>query len=137
MSGLLSIAKGTPHWWLSPDIWVTPVGAAATPPGVANPVAGKAYNVTVRVHDKYQDPVDSGWSLFVCWVIPTTGPIPVPTAGSGQIISNAAINVPVPAMSAVTVQTPMPWTPSFVNAGHECLIAMAITSKPPGCRFQA
>jgi hypothetical protein len=132
MSGILSIKKGTPHWWLSPDIWVTPVGDPTTPPGVANPIAGKAYNVSVNVHDNYTDPVDSGWNLFVCWAIPTAGPIPVPTAASGQILNNAAITVPVPAMSLVTLQTAMTWTPTFANGGHECLIAMAYNEQAIG-----
>ena len=84
MAGILTIAPGSPDWWLSPDIWVTPLGRPTSPPGTANPIAGEAYNVSVRVHDNYPDPVPGGsWDLFVCWAIPTTGPIPVPTA-AGQ-----------------------------------------------------
>ncbi len=123
MAGILTIAPGSPHWWLSPDIWVTPVGSPTTPPGTANPIAGQAYNVSVRLHDNYPEPVPSGWNLFVCWVIPTTGPFPLPTGG--QVLNNAPITVNVPATSAVIVQTAMTWTPSFENGGHECLVAAA------------
>jgi hypothetical protein len=123
MAGILTIAPGSPHWWLSPDIWVTPVGSPTTPPGTANPIAGQAYNVSVRLHDNYPEPVPSGWALFVCWVIPTTGPFPLPTGG--QVLNNAPITVNVPATSAVIVQTAMTWTPSFENGGHECLVAAA------------
>ena len=123
MAGILTIAPGSPDWWLSPDIWVTPVGRPTSPPGTANPIAGEAYNVSVRVHDNYPDPVPGGsWDLFVCWAIPTTGPIPVPTA-AGQILNNAPVAVNVPGMSAVIVQTATTWTPSFENGGHECLVA--------------
>ena len=125
MTGILTIAAGSPNWWLSPDIWVTPVGSPNTPPGTANPIAGEAYNVSVRVHDNYPEPVPNGWDLFVCWMIPTTGPFPVPSAASGQVLNNAPITVNVPAMSSIVVQTAKTWTPSFENGGHECLVAAA------------
>jgi|ERR1035438_8496186 hypothetical protein len=130
MSGILTIDKGSPHWWLSPDIWVTRVGDPTTFPGVGNPVAGEAYNVSVRVRDNYADPVDSEWNLFVCWVIPTLGPIPIPPAA--QILNTGAIAVPVPPMSSVQLETAATWTPSFVNGGHECLIAMAYLQQAIG-----
>jgi hypothetical protein len=131
MSGLLNIDKGSPSWWLSPDIWVTPAGDPTTPPGLTHPTAGKPYNVSVRVHNKYSDPVSSGWNLFLCWAIPTAGPIPVPPASSGQILNNAAISVPVPALSAVQL-APISWTPAFHNGGHECLVAMAYNEQAVG-----
>jgi hypothetical protein len=136
MSGILTIAPGSPNWWLSPDIWVTPVGSPTTPPGTAYPIAGEAYNVSVRVHDNYAESVPSGsWDLFVCWAIPTVGPIPIPPAS--QILNNAPIAVPVPAMSSITVQTAMTWTPAFENGGHECLVAAVYSigageGLPPG-----
>lgn len=132
MSGLLTIDKGSPNWWLSQDIWVTPVGDPTSPPGTADPIAGQAYNVSVRVRDPYGDPVNNGWNLFVCWAIPTVGPIPVPTASSGQILNNAAISIPVPAMGNVVLQTAMTWTPTFLNGGHECLVAMAYNEQAVG-----
>jgi hypothetical protein len=139
MSGLLNIDKGgSPNWWLSTDIWVTPVGQPTSAPGVANPVAGQPYNVSVNVHDKYDEAVNDGWNLFVCWVIPTAGPIPITTTTTGQVISNgqilnnASITVPVPAVSTVTLQAATQWTPTFVNGGHECLIAMAYNNAAVG-----
>lgn len=122
MSGILTIEKGSPHWWLSPSIWATPVSDPTTPPGVGNPIAGDAYNVSVIVKDLYDEPVDSGWNLFVCWAIPTAGPIPIPPAA--QVLNNAPIP-PVAAMGFVQVETAQTWTPSFENGGHECLIAVA------------
>jgi hypothetical protein len=41
MTGILTIAPGSPNWWLSPDIWVTPVGSPTNPPGTANPIRGR------------------------------------------------------------------------------------------------
>ena len=124
MSGILHIDKGpSPHWWLSPDIWVTPVGDPTTFPGVGNPIAGDTYNVSVKVHDNYKESVTKGWNLFVCWAIPTAGPIPIPPAA--QILNNIPIPVTVPPLSFVQLETASKWTPTFVNGGHECLIAMA------------
>lgn len=123
MSGILTISAGSPNWWLSPDIWVTPVGSPTTPPGTAHPIEGQAYNVSVRIHDNYPEPVPNGWGLFVCWMIPTTGTFATPTGA--QVLNNAPITVNVPAMSSIVVQTAKTWTPSFENGGHECLIAAA------------
>src|ERR1019366_7933128 len=129
MSGILTVEKGSPHWWLSKSIWVTPVGDPTTSPGTGNPVAGKAYNVSVIVNDLYSDPVNSGWNLFVCWVIPTAGPIPVPPAA--QILNNIPIP-PVAAMGFVQVETADTWTPGFETRGHECLIAVAYNAGAVG-----
>ena len=128
MSGILTISAGSPNWWLSPDIWVTPVGSPTTPPGTANPIEGQAYNVSVRIHDNYPEPVPNGWGLFVCWMIPTTGTFATPTGA--QVLNNAPITVNVPAMSSIVVQTAKTWTPSFENGGHECLIAAAYGTAP-------
>src|ERR1700722_16965221 len=70
MSGLLNIDKGSPSWWLSNDIWVTPAGDPTSPPGLTDPTQGKPYSVSVLVHNKYSDPVSSGWDLFLCWQFP-------------------------------------------------------------------
>lgn len=130
MSGILHIDKGSaPHWWLSPDIWVTHVGDPTTFPGVGNPIAGQTYNVSVVVHDNYKESVSKGWNLFVCWAIPTAGPIPIPPAA--QILTNSAITVTVPPLSAVQLDMAT-WTPTFVNGGHECLIAMAFNEAAIG-----
>jgi hypothetical protein len=131
MSGLLNIDKGSPKWWLSNDIWGTPASGPTTPPGLTDPSAGQPYNVSVRVHDKYSQAVSSEWNLFLCWAIPTAGPIPVPPAASGQILNNAAISVLVPAMGTVQL-APIPWTPVFENGGHECLVAMAYNEQTTG-----
>ena len=126
MAGPLIINHGSPDWWLSPDIWVTPHGAPPTSPGVT-PEAGKTYDVQVRVYNNYTLPV-TDWNLFVCWAIPTVGPIPVPPAG--QMLNGTPYGSPVsipagyPGYSQIfTANTP--WTPIFENGGHECLVAAA------------
>jgi hypothetical protein len=124
MSGPLIINHGSPNWWLSPDIWVALPGAPDTP--VANPIAGTTYEVYVRVYNNYPLPV-TDWNLFVCWAIPTVGPIPLPPAA--QLLNGAPFGSPisVPAGYAGFFQvfkTSTNWTPSFENGGHECLVAV-------------
>jgi hypothetical protein len=122
MSGPLTINQSSPpHWWLSHDIWVTPVGVPNNPPGVLLPIVGIAYDVSVNVHNNHNSPVNGDWNLWVCWAIPTAGPIPI-AAVSGQILNNGPISVL--ANSTVTFKTAQTWTPSFLNGGHECLIAV-------------
>ncbi len=124
MSGPLIINQGSPNWWLSPDIWVTLPSDPSTP--VVNPIAGTAYDVWVRVTNNYPLPV-TDWNLFVCWAIPTVGPIPLPPAP--QDLNGAPVGAPInvaagyPGFSA-TFQTSMTWTPVFENGGHECLVAV-------------
>ena len=124
--GLLTIDIGSPDWWLSPDIWVTPHGAAPTSPGVT-PEAGKTYDVQVRVYNNYAEAV-TDWNLFVCWAIPTAGPIPIPPAA--QMLNGTPTGSPIsmpagyPGYSQIFTAT-TPWTPVYENGGHECLIAAA------------
>ncbi|HEY6433526.1 MAG TPA: hypothetical protein VIZ17_16215 [Acetobacteraceae bacterium] len=138
MSGPLYIQQGSPHWWLSPAIWVTPVGDPATK--IANPIAGQDYTVWVQVQNRYPDPVDNSWNLFVCWTIPTAGSITVASITSNQILNGVIspiagtvglpITTPIPGASGATpsivnLQAAKTWTPSYEHNGHECLIALA------------
>jgi hypothetical protein len=118
----LYIDQPQPNWWLSPAIWVTPVGATNTAaPGVANPIAGQVYDVWVQVQNPYDGPVND-WKLFVCWAIPTAGPIPLPP--NAQFLNNAALGN-VAANSVQVVKTATTWQPAYLNGGHECLVAVA------------
>jgi hypothetical protein len=121
----LYIKQGAPpNWWLSPAIWVTPVAGPYGPPGVT-PIAGEAYDVFVQVQNPYTAAVDD-WNLFVCWAIPTVGPIPLPP--NSQFLNGLPYGSPLGSFapsSTRNVQTSTSWTPSFLNGGHECLIAVA------------
>jgi hypothetical protein len=153
MSGPLLIPQGPPStWWLSPAIWVT----EAAPPYtvVANPIAGKNYNVQVQVENPFPEPVTGQWNLFVCWTVPMTGGVPLtyssapPSVLQSKNILNGLlaggfwqglpITVTVPAgagLSApgsVTIQAATVWVPEYDNGGHECLIAFAYLESATG-----
>lgn len=123
----LIIHQGSPNWWLSPDIWVTPVGAPSTI--VANPIAGLNYNVVVRVWNPYGIVWD-GWNLYVCWVVPTVGPIPIPP--NSQQLSTPPHGSPISVPANGSAEFTFNWQPSYVNGGHECLIAVAYAEQNIG-----
>lgn len=147
MSGSLLIQQGaSPNWWLSPAIWVT----ETAPPYsiVANPIAGKTYNVQVQVENPYSAPVNGGWSLLVFWSVPVVGGFPLAYSASppsplqsenilnGQLVGGywqgLAITETVPGPGSVTIQAAKGWTPVYENGGHECLVAFAYNEEATG-----
>jgi hypothetical protein len=124
MSGLI-IRHGSPKWWLSPDIWVAQPGTGGATV-VASPVQGQTYDVWVRVTNSTDAPISTTelpWLLQVIWAIPTGGPIPFSALPPGNILDSAGIIPQIGAHGSREIQCPTPWTPSFENHGHECLIA--------------
>jgi len=116
----LIINPGSPNWWLSPDIWVTAAGDPSTI--VAAPIAGQNYDVVVQVNNPY-DQAWPGWNLYACWVVPTAGAIAIPPDSKQLSTPPFGSPINVPALSSANFT--FNWTPSFVNGGHECLIAVA------------
>jgi hypothetical protein len=116
--GLIIHHGKSPHWWLSHDIWVGPAGSPDPGfPGVSHPIAGNPYNVWVKVTNPTDKDV-SDWSLFILWAAPTAGPIPL-TATTP--LNETTIRVD--AKKSHVFKAATVWKPSFVNHGHECLIA--------------
>ena len=115
----LIIHHGSPHWWLSPDIWVTPDGATSTsPPGVLNPTAGELYDVWCRVWNPTSTAI-TDWNLTILWAIPTAGPIPL--TATHPLDESGVGSVAGGGFKIIKAQTK--WRPVFENGGHECLIA--------------
>jgi hypothetical protein len=132
MSGLV-IRHGSPNWWLSPDIWVANPPSTSTSPAVANPIAGQAYDVWVRVTNSTGASLSTPvlpWLLSVVWAIPTAGPIPLTSLTSANNLDSTSINE-VAAGASVKIRCANQWTPVFENDGHECLIAWTNSSNIP------
>jgi hypothetical protein len=132
MSGLV-IRHGSPNWWLSPDIWVANPPSTSTSPAVANPIAGQAYDVWVRVTNSTGASLSTPvlpWLLSVVWAIPTAGPIPLTSLTSANNLDSTSINE-VAAGASVKIRCANQWTPVFENGGHECLIAWTNSSNIP------
>jgi len=130
MSGILTLTKGSPLWYVSPDIWVQPHGSPDSGPPCVVPIAGDPYDVWVRVHNQYSQPSDANWNLFVDWAIPTTGYTPITAADIlngevlGGVVNGLPIGTSVPATSYHDVKAATTWVPVFENGGHECLLAV-------------
>ncbi len=112
----LEISDGTP-WWLSPDIWVTEtIGGTTTV--VSQPEVGKTYRVWAKVENitvgTPMDAVDAVVSFY--WADPST----VVTLATATLIGTATVTLPP---GNTDVECPIDWSPSWVNNGHECLVA--------------
>jgi hypothetical protein len=128
MSGLV-IRHGSPNWWLSPDIWVANPPSTRTSPAVANPIAGQAYDVWVRVKNPTSQTIGSQtlpWNMQAVWAIPTAGPIPLPTSAANMIDLPTIYGIA--AGQSADFKSLAPWTPVYENGGHECLVAWTNSS---------
>lgn len=121
MSVQLSIDDGNP-WYLSPDIWVVPGADPSGPQGV--PSAGESSYVWARVHNRGTDAVTNAAVSF-SWADPST----TITGNTAILIGTSFVDLDVGQTADVLCLTP--WTPTWVNGGHECLIAEVVSSADP------
>ena len=117
----LEIRDGNP-WWLSTDIWVVPGNDPTGPPG--SPVGGQAAYVWATVTNLGPGDVTDARVDFV-WADPslqvarsTAHPI-----GSGYVTVASGQSMDVLCLT--------PWLPVVVNDGHECLVAVVVSSDDP------
>lgn len=116
MPAHLLIRDGSPQWWLSPDIWVVPGSDPNGPPG--NPIAGQPAYLWAHVANT-GDVAASGTRVDFYWANPAMQIV----VGSATQIGSAYADVP--AGGSQDVLCLVPWTPSIVNGGHECVLAAA------------
>lgn len=123
MSVQLEILDGSPHWWLSPDVWTVPGENPEGTPGL--PIVGQPCYVWARVHNNGSSAVTNATVRFY-WANPSVG-FDRTTANH---IGNA--NVSLDAGETKEVLCLVAWQPVFVNGGHECVLAEAFhTSMDP------
>jgi hypothetical protein len=116
MPAHLLIRDGSPQWWLSPDIWVVPGNDPNGLPG--NPIAGQPAYLWAHVANT-GDVAASGTRIDFYWADPAMQIM----VGSATQIGSAYADVP--AGGSQDVLCLVPWTPSIVNGGHECVLAAA------------
>ncbi|RPJ86958.1 MAG: hypothetical protein EHM18_03550 [Acidobacteria bacterium] len=117
----LWIDDGNP-WYLSPDIWVVPSDDPGDPPGL--PFANVSAYVWARVHNRGSTAVSNATVRFY-WADPST----VITPTTATLIGTSSASLTAGETKEVLCVTP--WIPSFVNNGHECLIAQAFAPSDP------
>lgn len=124
MSGL-EIGHGNP-WWLSPNVWVVPADDSSEPsPGVLSPVVGTQYFATANVTNTSSANILDA-TVYFWWANPSLG---ILTSVNATLIGTSSVSVNA-GQTANTLEL-VPWTPSFVNGGHECIIAAVVLGNGP------
>lgn len=122
MPAVLEIDDGAVVWWESPDIWVVPGTDPLGP--VGTPVAGRTAYVWARVHNRGDVDVLSA-QVDYWWSNPTTGV----TRALSTKIGSAFVDVTAGGVEEVLCL--VPWVPTFVNGGHECLVCEILSPLDP------
>ncbi len=111
----LEIKDGDP-WWMSNDIWVVP---GADPEGtLGTPIVGMPAFLWARVRNNGTTPVQNATVRFY-WADPSTGF----DRNTANLVGTSFVSLD-PGQSSETLCL-QPWTPEFVNNGHECVLAEA------------
>lgn len=123
MTPMLEIPDGpAPYWWESPAIWVVPGQDPLGAPG--QPVAGQPAYLWALVRNSGDVDV-SGARVDFWWSNPATGVTRTLSTRIGSAFVNLA------AGAAGDVLCLVPWTPTIVNDGHECLVAEVVSAADP------
>ncbi|HET8835003.1 MAG TPA: hypothetical protein VFN08_09750 [Gemmatimonadales bacterium] len=128
MAVVLEIRDGNP-WYLSPDVWTVPGDDPQGPSGL--PVVGQKCFLWARVRNTGGDPV-AGATVRFYWANPGVGFDRTSATPVGTSFVTLSGN------DEQDVLCLTPWIPSFVNGGHECVLAEtyhALDPLPPGPAF--
>lgn len=112
----LEIQDGSPHWYLSPNIWTVPGDDPEGPPGI--PIVGTTCFMWAKVRNNGSTPVNNAQVRFY-WANPSVGF----DRNTANFIGSS--NVSLEAGETRDVLCLTPWLPTFVNNGHECVLAEA------------
>ncbi|ROT34047.1 twin-arginine translocation signal domain-containing protein [Micromonospora sp. HM5-17] len=118
----LLIRDGSPHWWLSPDIWVVPGTDPNGTPGT--PAAGDTAYVWARVQNTGRQDA-FGVELRFYWGNPSVQMF----YSTLNLIGTAYADIP--AGDTQDVLCLVPWHVVTVNNGHECLVVVASAPGDP------
>jgi hypothetical protein len=122
MSVVLEIEDGNPYWYLSPDIWTVPGIDPEGAPG--QPIAGTSCFLWARVHNTGSTAVQDATVRFY-WGNPSVGF----DRSSATAIGTSFVSLEAGEAQDVLCLTP--WIPSYVNGGHECVLAEAFHPSDP------
>ncbi len=116
MAVQLLLRDGVPDWWMSADIWIVPGNDPNGPPG--SPIAGKPAYMWAHVANNGSTAA-IGVRVDFFWADPSMQIL----AGTAHAIGSAFADID--AGDAQDVLCLVPWMPTIVNGGHECVIAVA------------
>jgi hypothetical protein len=124
MSNLV-IDHGNP-WWLSPNVWAVPTSNPNEPsPGEISPSVNNQYYLVANVRNTSADDVLNA-TVYFWWANPALG---ILTTANANLVGTSSVSV-VGNGSNTSLEL-SPWTPSFVNNGHECIIAAVVEGGGP------
>ena len=117
----LEIRDGSPHWYLSPDIWTV-----KEPEDLIEsvPTAGMPFFIKAKVKNNGTTRAVNATVKFY-WANPSTGV----NRNTAILIGQSFISLDGGDEADVLCLTP--WVPEFVNNGHECLVVEAFHSSDP------
>ncbi len=122
MSGLV-IDHGNP-WYLSPNIWAVPTNTPdGSSPGVLSPITGQPYYLKATVHNTENFRINNA-QVNLYWANPSAAI----TRTAAQLVCSAFVSVDGGKTADVLCLNP--WIPSYVNQGHECLVAEVVQGMP-------
>ncbi len=122
MSTILEIRDGTPHWWNSTDIWIVPGNDPNGAPG--QPIAGEPAYMWARVRNN-GDAGATGAQVNFYWSNPATGVL----RSNSTLIGSPFVDLDPGDVQDVLCL--VPWVPTIVNDGHECVVAEVIHAADP------
>jgi hypothetical protein len=126
MAGLV-IDHGNP-WWLSPNVWVVPTSNPSEgSPGEIDPVVSQQYYAVANVRNTTSADILNA-TVYFWWANPSLGII---TSTNANLIGTSSVSVG--GNQTNTSLSLTPWVPSYVNNGHECIIAAVVEGggQPP------
>jgi hypothetical protein len=117
----LEIRDGSPHWYLSPDVWtVTSPGDTAE----SQPIAGTPCYLMAKVRNNGTTSVTNATVRFY-WGNPAIGV----DRNTATLIGQSFVSLATGQVEDVLCLTP--WIPEYLNEGHECILAEAFHSNDP------
>ena len=122
MNGLV-IDHGNP-WWLSPNVWAALVSNPDEPsPGELSPKTGQQYYLKAQVRNTETFTITNA-QVNLYWANPSL----TITRGNAHLVGSAFVSVDGGQTAEVLCLSP--WVPTFVNQGHECLLAEIAQGNP-------
>lgn len=123
MSGLV-IDHGNP-WYLSPNVWAVPTNTPDEPsPGELSPKTGQPYYLKANVRNTETYRIDNA-TVILYWANPAT----TITRNTATRVGYAFVGIDGGQTAEALCLTP--WIPSYINQGHECLVAEVVQGPPP------
>ena len=117
----LEIRDGSPHWYLSPDVWTVSDPNDTTE---SLPVAGVPCYLKASVRNVGSTNVTNATVRFY-WGNPAIGI----NRNTANLIGQSFVSLSAGDNDDVLCLTP--WVPEFLNEGHECIIAEAFHPNDP------